>query len=439
MTVSHAVSALKVLEAEHEGLLGFLYMCPVGVVQAGADGTIRLINPHAAQLLLPLVPSRAIDNLFKVLEGCAPDLRNLTEALAAERGLICQGYQIVLGGSGPGPRVLSCSLLKIGADCLMAVLQDVTTEVEQERQLKQNEALFAALAAGVKDFALLTLDIHGKIDTWNTSGTRQTGFEAAAVLGRDMDVLCHVDGGQTGRAAEQIVAAAHEGWSLREARCVRRDGQRYWCQILVSAREGEAGTIVGYSVVMRDVTERRMTGDEIRRLLTTDHLTGAANRAHFFTRAEAGLGRHVRTGKPFSVIMLDVDHFKSVNDIYGHATGDGVLRALVRCCRACLQEDHTLARLGGEEFAVLLPDADLAGAVRIAERMRQAASTQLGTLDGQPVGATISLGCAEMTEHVEGIDALLRAADEALYNAKRAGRNRVMAAPRQKAPAVAAV
>ena len=439
MTVSDAISAFKTLEVEHETLLGFLYMCPVGVVQAGADGTIQLINPHAVQLLLPIAPSCAIDNLFKVLEGYAPDLRNLTEVFAARHGPICRGHQIVLGGSGPGPRVLSCSLLKLGDDCLMAVLQDVTKEVEQERQLKQNEALFAALAAGVKDFALLTLDVHGKIDTWNMSGTRQTGFEAAAVLGCHMDVLYHADGAQPGLAAEQVIAAAHEGWSLREARCVRRDGQRYWCQILVSAREGEAGAIVGYSVVMRDVTERRMTGDEIRRLLTTDHLTGAANRAHFFTQAEAGLDRHVRTGRPFSVIMLDVDHFKSVNDVYGHATGDEVLRALVRCCRGCLQEDHTLARLGGEEFAVLLPDVDLPKAVRTAERMRHAAATQLRTLDGQPVGATISLGCAEMAEHVAGIDALLRAADEALYRAKRAGRNQVMAASWPEPLVVAAV
>ena len=423
------LSDLEALEAEHETLLGFLYMCPTGVVQAGIDGTIRLINPHASQLLMPVAALSAMGNIFTALQSCAPELRNLTEAFAAERGYICQAHRIFVGVSGRGPNVLSCSLLKVSADCLMAVLQDVTREVEQERQLKQNEALFAALAAGVKDFALLTLDIHGKIDTWNASGTRQTGFEAAAVLGRDLDVLCHPDGARPCRAAEQIVAAAHEGWSLREARCVRSDGRRYWCQILISAREGEAGAIVGYSVVMRDVTERHMTGDEIRRLLTTDHLTGAANRAHFFNRAEAGLGRHVRTGKPFSVIMLDVDHFKSVNDLYGHGTGDLVLRALVRCCRACLQEDHTLARLGGEEFAVLLPDTNLAGAIRIAERMRQTASTELGTLDGQPVGSTISLGCAEMAESIKGIDALLHAADEALYRAKRAGRNRVMAAP----------
>ncbi len=438
MIVQDASSDLEALEAEHEALLGFLYMCPTGVVQAGIDGAVRMINPHASQLLMPVAAPGAMGNIFAALGNCAPELRNLTEAFAGQRGYICQAHRIFVGANGPGPSVLSCSLLKINGNCLVAVLQDVSREVEQERQLRQNEALFAALAAGVNDFALLSLDADGRISTWNASGARQTGFEATDVVGRTLDVLIHADNAQPDGVAKQIRAAAHEGWSLWEARCVRRDGQRYWCQILVSALEGVTGGIVGYSVVMRDVTERRMTGDEIRRLLTTDHLTGAANRAHLFDRAEAGLKRRARTGSPFSVIMLDVDHFKSVNDNYGHAMGDAVLRALVRCCRACLQEDQTLARLGGEEFTVLLPNTDLAGAVCMAERMRQAAATELASLEGQPVKATVSLGCAQMAEHVGGIDALLRAADEALYRAKRAGRNQVMAASWPETFAVAA-
>ncbi len=416
---------LAALEAENETLLAFLYLCPVGIVQFAVDGTVRLSNPYAAQLLIPISPSRTIANFFVALERCAPELRNIAKDFPSDRGQVVQGHRIVVSGTGPGPRYLACSLLKISADCLIAVLQDVSREVQQEQQLKQNEALFSAIVTGVNDFALFSLNECGRIDSWNVSAVRQTGYPAEEVLGHDLETLVEARVAQPGLIAEQVAAAAQEGWSLREARLVRRDGQRYWCQILVAAVEGAQGDIQGYSVVMRDVTERRMTTEEFRRLVTTDHLTGAANRAHFFEQAGIALDRSERSGQPLSVVMLDVDHFKSVNDGFGHAAGDAVLQALVRQCRACLDEVAILARLGGEEFAVLLPGTDLGKAALVAERMR----FSVATLDGLPVNVTISLGCAQMDKRIDSIDALLRQADEALYRAKRAGRDQVVVAP----------
>lgn len=167
-----------------------------------------------------------------------------------------------------------------------------------------------------------------------------------------------------------------------------------------------------------------MTGDELRRLLTTDHLTGAANRAYFFEQATIALDRSRQTDRPLSVVMLDVDHFKGVNDGFGHGIGDAVLQALVRHCRSCLVKGEILARLGGEEFVVLLPDTDLSEAALFAERLRRT----VAVIDELPVSVTISLGCAQMDKRCEDIDALLRRADEALYRAKRGGRDRVMVA-----------
>ena len=424
------------LEAEHEALLSFLYLCPAGVVQTAADGAVRMINPHAAQLLIPLARSPAIDNLFTVLEHCAPDLRNMADDFADEQGHVCQGRRIVVGSSGPGPRVLSCTLLKVSADCLIAMFQDISHEVEQERQLRQNEALFASLVAGVNDFALFSLDAAGRIESWNRSGVRQTGFRKHEVLGKGLEALCYPGEDCAAHAAEQVLAAAREGWSLRESRCVRRGGDYYWCQILLAAVEGENGVTSGYSVVMRDVTERRMSAEELRRLLTTDHLTGAENRARFFERAEAEIQRCTRLDKPLSAIMLDVDHFKRINDTFGHGTGDAVLRHLVQSCRGRLREGDVLARLGGEEFALLLPGTDLSGAAFLAEHLRAAAAESLATVDGLPVGATVSLGCAEFGGAHGSIDSLLSDADAALYRAKRAGRDRVAIA---EAPPTATV
>ena len=419
------MSDLAALQAENERLLAFLYLCPTGVVQFAADGMVQMINPHAAQLLMPVSPSRTVVNFFTALERCAPELRNIAGNFPAERGQVVQGHRIVVGGTGPGPRFLSCSLLKISAECLVAVLQDVSREVQQEQKLKQNEALFSAIVTGINDFALFSLNECGRVDTWSLSSVRQTGYPAEHVLGRHLDDLIDADTSQTGLMAEQVAAAAQEGWSLREARFIRRDGRPYWCQILVAAVEGSQGSIRGYSVVMRDVTERRMTNEELRRLVTTDHLTGATNRAHFFEQASIAFDRSKSSGRPLSIVMLDVDHFKSVNDGFGHAAGDAVLQALVRRCRTCLDEVDVLARLGGEEFAALLPNADRAKAVLVAERMRQS----VAALEGLPVNVTISLGCAQMDKQVDGVDALLRQADEALYQAKRSGRNQVVVAP----------
>jgi diguanylate cyclase (GGDEF)-like protein len=243
--------------------------------------------------------------------------------------------------------------------------------------------------------------------------------------------------------------AMREGWSLRERWCARRDGSRYWCQIMVAANREAAPAdpevprnlpltypaVAGFAVVLRDVTERRVSGEELRRLLTTDHLTGATNRARFFEVAKIEIMRCQASGQLLSAIMLDVDHFKQVNDCFGHSGGDILLQQLVTLCRAQLRVRDVLARLGGEEFAILLPETDLAEAVTIAERIRRSVAADLAfpssvcmssdrTLDR----ITVSLGCAVIGPPKGTIDGLLKAADEALYDAKRGGRDQVQAA-----------
>lgn len=418
------------LASEHEVMLGFLYMCPVGVLRLDADGTIQLINPHAAQLLLPAMQELALTNLFGALAHCAPELRNMTESFTAETGTICENHRIDLCRSGDRRRVLSCSLLKVGSDCIMAMLHDVTRQVEQERLLRQHEAMLDALVAGVNDFALFSLDRHGRIDSWNRSCVRQTGILHEAAVGREVGSFCQDADDRAGPLDGHVQAALREGWSLREGWCLRPDASRFRCQVLVAGVEQEGGGIGGFTVVLRDVTQQRMSVDEVRRLLTTDHLTGAVNRRHFFELAARQGERCVREGLPLAVIMLDVDHFKRVNDTLGHAAGDEVLRRLVACCDALCHEHEVLARLGGEEFAILLPATSLAGAAARAERLRRAVAlanlTGMEGLDSTGMAVTISLGCAATSAGTPAdMDALLGLADAALYRAKRLGRDRI--------------
>ena len=187
--------------------------------------------------------------------------------------------------------------------------------------------------------------------------------------------------------------------------------------------------MTGFSVVLRDVTERKSTGDEIRRLLITDQLTGVSNRARFYELAEAEFARWKRFRQPLSALMIDIDHFKRINDTYGHAAGDEVLRQVAVSLQTGLRSIDVIGRVGGEEFAILLPSIDLEGAEMVAERLRRTVAGLSPVSDGTAIPVTISLGVAQIDGDARAFDALLKAADAALYSAKQGGRNKVVVQP----------
>lgn len=162
---------------------------------------------------------------------------------------------------------------------------------------------------------------------------------------------------------------------------------------------------------------------EVQRLASIDELTGIHNRRSLFELAERELQRARRFGHPLSAVMLDIDHFKRVNDSYGHIAGDQVLRAVAQHCREAIREVDTLGRYGGEEFVIVLPETELVGARATAERVRcRILDTEIATDQGR-VAITLSLGVATL-DQTDDLDALLKRADQALYGAKQAGRNR---------------
>jgi diguanylate cyclase (GGDEF)-like protein/PAS domain S-box-containing protein len=418
------------LAAENERLLEFLYSCPVGLIEMSRAGEVRLMNPIAAQLLLPIAQPTALSNLFEALEPYAPDLRYVTESFTGQRGTFCESLRIHLRQEQEtGPQVLACSLVKVEEDRYMAVLTDISEQVRQERRLREAESWFSMILAGVNDFALLSLDATGRVSAWNASGERQTGFSARDVLGRTMNVFYFPDEAVQGRALQQVDLARRDGWHIDEGWRRRKDGSRYWCQSLVSALEEKTGEVTGFSVVLRDVTERKSTGDEIRRLLITDQLTGVSNRARFFELAEAEFARWKRFRQPLSALMVDIDHFKRVNDTYGHAAGDEVLKQVAISLQTGLRSIDVIGRLGGEEFAILLPSIDLQGAEMVADRLRRAVAGLSPVADGTAIPVTVSLGVAEIAGDAREFDSLLKAADAALYGAKQGGRNKVVVQP----------
>ncbi|MBD9357945.1 diguanylate cyclase [Methylomonas albis] len=177
---------------------------------------------------------------------------------------------------------------------------------------------------------------------------------------------------------------------------------------------------------VRDISERKALQAELERQARIDYLTGIANRRYFMEQGEAELARSGRYGNPLSVLMLDIDYFKAVNDNYGHAAGDHALQKLGCILVEVLREIDIPGRMGGEEFAILLPETGLLKAIEVAERLRTVvAGSAIIVESGQALYFTVSIGVATLTDEGSSIGDLLNLADKGLYQAKHGGRNKV--------------
>lgn len=190
---------------------------------------------------------------------------------------------------------------------------------------------------------------------------------------------------------------------------------------------GEHDEYLGRVWFFRDITTQKNHEAALIQLARHDPLTGTANRRYFFERAEQEFMRSRRYHAPLSITLIDVDHFKQINDQYGHATGDEVLKLLSQKISALLRENDLLARIGGEEFAILMPSTGLAGAALMAERLRLAIAEEASPVAGLMLHLRFSAGVTQLKAQDQSIEDCLRRADEAMYKAKQAGRDRVEA------------
>jgi len=182
------------------------------------------------------------------------------------------------------------------------------------------------------------------------------------------------------------------------------------------------------AVSERDRSEQ--LASDLQMLATTDGLTSLVNRRHFDTLAHMEWLRFQRYGRPLSLLILDVDEFKKINDRFGHDAGDLVLKTIAENCKAAKRETDIVARLGGDEFVILLPETNEAAAETVAERLRKQIQNYSKAFADQDIQLSVSVGIAGATLGMSAFEVLLKRADEALYEVKRTGGNRVMRAPR---------
>ncbi|MCP4139770.1 MAG: diguanylate cyclase [Chloroflexi bacterium] len=213
----------------------------------------------------------------------------------------------------------------------------------------------------------------------------------------------------------------------------RKDGRKIDALVSATLRRNEDDKVIGVQGNVRDITDRKQAEFERLRALKfqeiaiTDPLTKIYNRRHFYETAEKELERAKRTGAPVSLLILDIDHFKTVNDTYGHLAGDQVLVDLVGLCKEKIRNIDTFARFGGEEFILLMPDTDRNSAYETAMRLRKVVSEKpIAISDEVNLPITISLGVASwQAGETTDINTLLNQADHALYQSKENGRNQV--------------
>ena len=205
--------------------------------------------------------------------------------------------------------------------------------------------------------------------------------------------------------------------AVRDARLADGRTIRVHCSVTASG-----GRMLTYC----DVTDLVRNAEMLEKLATTDSMTSLYNRRHFLSLAEAEWSRFQRYQRPLSVLAIDIDHFKSVNDRYGHAVGDQAIVSVADACQQGRRASDLVGRFGGEEFVMLLPETDQAQAMIVAERLREAVAAHVLHVHKVQFKLTISIGVVGATLSMSGIDALLRAADQALYQAKAEGRNRAV-------------
>ena len=309
-------------------------------------------------------------------------------------------------------------------------LQDTNATLEQrvvERTLAlmESETHLGLFKSAVEhsSASIFITNEDGVIVYANPSLSRTSKYPNAELLGRHADLFRSTATSEGTHTAIWQQLRRGEGWR-GELLNRRSDSTLYWEDMSISPVTNAEGAITHFVVVKDEISERKKLEEELRHLATIDPLTGLLNRRSFLALAEREISRLGHYPGLLSVAMLDVDHFKAINDLYGHGAGDEVLRVLAEACTGSLRDCDIMGRLGGEEFACILPETSLEQAMLAAERLRTAVMLKKILLkDDSEATITVSIGVATFHETDNRIDAVLHRADQALYRAKLDGRN----------------
>lgn len=294
--------------------------------------------------------------------------------------------------------------------------------------LQTDPQRYAQMVRNISSCGIYLIGDDGLIASWNRGAAQLTGYSESEVVGQPYDKLFPASTSKDGLPGRTLNYARENRYCREEQRRKRRGHTDFHALCAIDVLRNTKGELSGYVEVFHDISEQKQREELLLQRATRDALTGIANRGYFTEVASNEIARARRFAEPLSVIMLDIDHFKKINDSYGHETGDRAIIAVAQTCSQAMRKIDLVGRLGGEEFAILLPRADKEPALEIAQRLRMKLSEQrVIASDGSEISFTVSGGVAALRPLTRDLHELLRNADNALYQAKREGRNQIRA------------
>lgn len=293
------------------------------------------------------------------------------------------------------------------------------------------------------DLGLVVFDRDGRVKLWNHFMENHSGFSSTEMRGRCLwEVYPDLQADWFQHELETVLLLECEvfiTWEqvphlfpFRAYRPLTGAAESMYQNLVMRAIRNASGAVELVSMSLYDVTDIAVNqlalesaNKTLAQLSRTDRLTGLYNRGYWQELLEQAWALYQRYEQPCSLVIFDIDHFKKINDTYGHQAGDEVIRQVARTATECARSSDSVGRYGGEEFTILLPHTDLAGAQYFAERLRAKVEALAIAHEAQVIRFTISLGVAAAAKTFASESAWLEAADQALYESKRGGRNRV--------------
>lgn len=307
---------------------------------------------------------------------------------------------------------------------MVFIIRDVTERNLTQKALQESERKYRLLFENSIESIVVLQD--GRVKFCNSMAFQLTGYSREELLDAQMGRFIHPEDRIQVQEKYQRRIKGEAVENRHQFRLLCKDGSVRVVETsgVTIEWDGKVSTLN----FMEDITQRKRLEDELQRQAKTDDLTGLFNRRYFVERAEAELARQQRYGGNCSLLMLDIDHFKNVNDSYGHAVGDVALQRISMLCMKMRRESDLVGRVGGEEFAILLIETDCRTSLQVAERLRQVIEEdEFYTDQGDRIVLTVSIGVSERQDQTQSFASLMVQADKALYEAKRNGRNKVVA------------
>jgi diguanylate cyclase (GGDEF)-like protein/PAS domain S-box-containing protein len=431
LTVTHTSYELKFLE-QAEKLTGLsasefrFKLAPDGIYARNIAANNAIYVQKADEYIAGMLPGRfqplmdQIMGILKVKQGIVAPLHADDEPLGlmVVSGLSLNEDDVPAMESFAGQIAISLSNLRL--------TEQMQKELSARKRAEENSVLqSAALEAAANAIAIT--DKRGIIQWVNAAWVELTGYSKEESIGQSTRII---------KSEKHDILFYKNMWDTILSGKVwrgdlvnkRKDGSLYFEEETITPVLDEHGNVTHFVAIKLDVTKRKQVESDLERLARTDDLTGVNNRRHLFELAEHEFEVAKRYGHPLSVVLFDVDHFKSINDTFGHALGDRMLERVTQVARSQLRDVDLIGRYGGEEFVIVLPVTSAQQAFLLAERVRNKVEALRVETDNGPASVTLSIGVAEMLheQHEGSIENIIRRADEAMYAAKQAGRNRTL-------------